>query len=207
MKFINSLLVVILVLLLVACDKNYKTVSLNEEYAKGVPLDTLVALKTNEKLVATIKTSMGTIAIELYPSVAPNTVKNFVGLALQGYYNNLIFHRVIKDFMIQTGDSTGTGEGGRSIFGKEFGDEISNSLRFDDAGVVAMANRGPDTNRSQFFISTGPADWLNGKHTIFGKVIDGMGTVYQINRAKTDKMDKPVEKIVMQKVTVEKRIY
>ncbi len=207
MKLLNTLFIAILILSAVACERSYKKVSLNEEYAKGTPLDKLVEIKDNEKLVANIETNMGMIVMELFPKEAPNAVKNFIGLALQGYYNNLIFHRVIKDFMIQTGDSTGTGEGGRSIYGEEFGDEFSNSLRFDDAGVVAMANRGPGTNRSQFFITTGAAQWLDRKHTIFGKVIDGMDVVYKINRAKTDRADKPLEKIIMQNVTIEKRIY
>ena len=207
MRFVKSFFILSMIFFAVACQRSFQKVLLNEEYAKGVSLDKLVELKDNEKLVANIETSMGAIKIELFLKEAPNTVKNFIGLALQGYYNNLIFHRSIKDFMIQTGDSTGTGEGGRSIYGGEFADEFSYSLRFDEAGKVAMANRGPDTNRSQFFITTAAAPWLDRKHTIFGKVIDGMDVVYQINRIKTDQMDKPVQKIIMLKVTIEKRIY
>ncbi len=207
MKLTNIASATFLILSAVACERSYQRVSLNEEYAKGIALDKLVEVENNEKLVADIETDMGMIVIELFSKEAPNTVKNFVGLALQGYYNSLTFHRVIKDFMIQTGDSTGTGEGGKSIYGGEFADEFSYSLRFDDAGVVAMANRGPGTNRSQFFITTAATPWLNRKHTVFGKVIDGMGVVYKINRVKTDRADKPVEKIVMQKINIEKRIY
>ncbi len=207
MGLARYLFVFMIILSVVACEKSYQKVSLDTEYTKGIALDKLVELKDNEKLVANVETSMGTIRIELFSKETPNAVKNFVGLALQGYYNNLTFHRVIKDFMIQTGDSTGTGEGGRSIYGGEFADEFSYSLRFDDAGIVAMANRGPGTNRSQFFITTAAAPHLDRKHTIFGKVIDGMDVVYKINRAKTDQMDRPVEKIVMKEVTIEKRIY
>ena len=207
MRFVKSFFILSMIFFAVACQRSFQKVLLDEEYAKGVSLDKLVELKDNEKLVANIETSMGAIKIELFLKEAPNTVKNFIGLALQGYYNNLIFHRSIKDFMIQTGDSTGTGEGGRSIYGGEFADEFSYSLRFDEAGKVAMANRGPGTNRSQFFITTAAAPWLDRKHTIFGKVIDGMDVVYQINRIKTDQMDKPVQKIIMLKVTIEKRIY
>lgn len=207
MKLTSIVSAAFLILSSVACQRSYQSVSLNEEYAKGTTLDKLVEIKDSEKLVANIETNMGMIVIELFSKETPGTVKNFVGLALQGYYNNLLFHRVIKDFMIQTGDSTGTGEGGRSIYGGEFADEFSNSLRFNNDGVVAMANSGPGTNRSQFFITTAATPWLDGKHTIFGKVIDGMGVVYKINRVETDRTDKPVEKIVMQKVTIEKRIY
>ena len=104
------ILVMLLTLMFSSCLKNYKTVNLNNEYKKGVTLDTLMNLKDNEQLVATIETSLGKIEIELYAKEVPKTIKNFVGLALEGYYNGVIFHRVIKDFMIQSGDSTGTGK-------------------------------------------------------------------------------------------------
>ncbi|MEW6701705.1 MAG: peptidylprolyl isomerase [Bacteroidota bacterium] len=148
---------------------------------------------------------MGTIDIELFAKQTPKTVQNFVALAAKGYYNNLIFHRVIKDFMIQGGDPTGTGAGGESIYGKKFDDEIVSSLRHNDAGILSMANAGPNTNGSQFFITVIPTPWLDGRHTIFGKVISGMNVVYDISKVKTNQSDKPLEKVVMQKVVIEKR--
>ena len=129
-----------------------------------------------------------------------------MGLAKKGYYNGLIFHRVIDNFMIQGGDPTGTGRGGESLWGGEFKDEIVSSLKFDKPGYLAMANAGPNTNGSQFFITTVATSWLNGKHTIFGKVIKGMDVVNTIGKVKTTKPgDKPVKDVIMEKVTIEKR--
>ena len=193
--------------LLFSCQRNYKTVILNNEYKKGVTLDTLMNLKDNEQLVATIETSLGKIEIELYSKEAPKTVKNFVGLALEGYYNGVIFHRVIKDFMIQSGDSTGTGMGGKSIYGNDFEDEFVNSLHHNTPGILSMANAGPNTNRSQFFITVVPTPWLDRKHTIFGKVTDGMDVVYQISNVQTGRGDKPVKDVAMKNVTIEKHIF
>ncbi len=122
-------------------------------------------------LQATIKTNKGEIKLDLFPDVAPVTVVNFITLANSGYYNNLTFHRVIKDFMIQGGDPTGTGSGGP---GYQFGDEFKEGVVFDKKGILAMANAGPNTNGSQFFITHVPTDWLNHKHTIFGKVVSDM---------------------------------
>ncbi|MBS9775790.1 MAG: peptidylprolyl isomerase [Fusobacterium sp.] len=119
-------------------------------------------------LQATIKTDKGEIKLNLFPEVAPVTVINFVTLAKDGYYNGLTFHRVIKDFMIQGGDPTGTGSGGP---GYQFGDEFKEGVVFDKKGLLAMANAGPNTNGSQFFITHIPTDWLNYKHTIFGEVV------------------------------------
>ena len=123
--------------------------------------------------VATMQTSKGTIVIELRADLAPKAVENFVTHSKNGYYNGLIFHRVIKDFMIQGGDPTGTGSGGESIWGKPFKDEFAPNAVFDKAGILAMANSGPNTNGSQFFITTVPTYWLNGRHTIFGVVTQG----------------------------------
>jgi len=202
-----GILITLITFGLISCGKNYQTISLNDEFKKGTSLDKIVTLKSNEIIVAKIETSLGLFEIELYNQDAPKTVKNFVGLAVQGYYNGLIFHRVIKDFMIQTGDSTGTGEGGRSIYGKEFEDEFSTKLLHSEPGVVSMANKGPASNLSQFFITTAAANHLDGRHTIFGKVTDGMNVVYAISNVKTGDMDRPLEKVVMQKVTIEKHIY
>ena len=163
-------------------------------------------LGENEMAVAVIKTNMGTIEIELYADKTPKTVENFVGHAKADYYNGIIFHRVIANFMIQTGDPTGTGRGGESIWGEPFADEIVKSLVFDEPGILAMANAGPNTNGSQFFITVAPTTWLNGNHTIFGKVIGGMDVVYAISKVATSKPgDKPLKDVVMESVTIEKR--
>lgn len=163
--------------------------------------------KTNDTTtVAIIKTNMGTIELALLPKYAPKAVENFVGLAEKGYYNGLIFHRVIAGFMIQGGDPTGTGRGGESIWGGRFNDEISPDLIFDKPGILAMANAGPNTNGSQFFITVAPTPWLNGHYTIFGNVIKGMDVVYAISKVQTNPAnDKPLQNVVMEQVTIEKR--
>ena len=142
---------------------------------------------------------MGTIEAELYPAEAPKTVENFVTLANKSFYNGLIFHRVIPDFMIQTGDPEGTGRGGP---GYEFEDAFPPRLKHDKPGVLSMANSGPGTNGSQFFITEVPTPWLNGKHTIFGQVTSGMDVVKAIAHAPADQDDKPKTPIVMNKVTI-----
>jgi len=162
---------------------------------------------TNDSiLVATIKTNMGDIEIKLFEKLTPKTVENFVGLAKKGYYNGVIFHRVIDKFMIQGGDPTGTGRGGQSIWGKSFEDEIVPSLVFDKPGYLAMANAGPNTNGSQFFITVIPTTWLNGHHTIFGEVIGGMDVVYAISKVQTSKPgDKPLKDVVINEIVIEKK--
>ena len=155
-----------------------------------------------KKLFANIKTSMGDIRIELFPDEAPKTVENFVELAKKGYYNGVIFHRVIENFMIQGGDPTGTGRGGESAWGGKFKDEFSSKLTFDTAGLLAMANAGPGTNGSQFFITLVPTTWLNNHHTIFGKVVNGIDVVNAIGKTKT-KNDRPAIDVVMNKVVIE----
>jgi cyclophilin family peptidyl-prolyl cis-trans isomerase len=157
-------------------------------------------------VVAVIKTNVGTIEIELFEKQTPRTVGNFVGLANKGYYNGVIFHRVIENFMIQGGDPTGTGRGGESFYVKKFEDEIVASLKHDVPGILSMANAGPNTNGSQFFITLVPTSWLDGKHTVFGKVIGGMDVVQAIGKVATSKPDdKPLKNVVMEKVTIEKR--
>ncbi len=155
--------------------------------------------------VAVMKTNMGTIELELFDKQAPKTVENFTGLAKKGYYNGLIFHRVIDGFMIQGGDPTGSGMGGESLWGKKFEDEFSTSLHHDVPGMLSMANAGPNTNGSQFFITLAPTPWLDGKHTIFGKVIKGMDVVKAIGKVETGPRDKPVKDVKMEKVTIESR--
>lgn len=156
-------------------------------------------------LVAVMKTNMGTVEIELFEKQTPKTVENFSGLAKKGYYNGVIFHRVIPNFMIQGGDPTGTGRGGESLWGKKFNDEFVSELKHSEPGVLSMANAGPNTNGSQFFITVIPTQWLDGKHTIFGKVITGMDVVYSISKVQTGAMDKPVKDVIIEEVNLEKR--
>ena len=145
---------------------------------------------------ATIHTNHGAIEVELFDDDAPKTVQNFKDLAGKGFYDGLIFHRVIKDFMIQGGDPTGTGTGGP---GYTFEDEFNDHKV--ERGALAMANAGPDTNGSQFFIvTTGAAPWLDGKHTVFGKVTSGMDAVDSIEGTPTGARDKPVDDVVIERV-------
>ena len=146
-----------------------------------------------------IETTMGDIYADLYKAEAPKTVENFVTLAKKGFYDGIIFHRVIPDFMIQTGDPTGTGMGGP---GYQFSDEFSPKLRHSKAGTLSMANSGPNTNGSQFFITEVPTPFLDDKHAVFGQVTQGMDVVHKIARAPRDRQDKPVQKITMNKVIV-----
>jgi peptidyl-prolyl cis-trans isomerase B (cyclophilin B) len=188
---------------------------------------------TNEvlkgEIVAEMVTNYGTIKLKLFPEFAPKTVENFVTHAKNGYYEGVIFHRVIKDFMIQGGDPTGTGMGGESIYGSSFEDEFTPRL-FNFRGALSMANAGPNTNGSQFFIvqkkdfdpgleeqmkqanfpdeviehykAKGGTPWLDYRHTVFGHVIEGMDVVDKIAEVQTGMADKPVEDIVIEKITV-----
>lgn len=151
----------------------------------------------------TLKTSQGDIVIDLFPKIAPKAVENFIGLAEKGYYDGTIFHRVIKGFMIQGGDPTGTGRGGSSLWGEPFEDEFKPNIVFDRSGILAMANAGPKTNGSQFFITTVPTPWLNGRHTIFGEVVEGMDVVRKIEKSATGRNDKPQEDQTILGITVE----
>ena len=145
---------------------------------------------------ATLHTSEGAIELELYPEDAPKTVENFVKLARDGFYDGVIFHRVIPDFMIQGGDPTGTGTGGP---GYQFEDELNEHRVV--RGALAMANAGPNTNGSQFFIVTAEAaPWLDGKHTVFGRVTSGMDVVDRISQADRDANDRPREEITIERV-------
>ena len=127
-----------------------------------------------------LETSMGEIVIELYWNHAPMTCRNFAELARRGYYNGTKFHRIIQDFMIQGGDPTATGKGGSSIYGKTFDDEIHSDLKHTGAGILSMANSGKNTNGSQFFVCTAKTRWLDGKHVVFGQVVEGMDVVKKI---------------------------
>lgn len=145
----------------------------------------------------TLETSKGKIVIELYADQAPKTVENFLTLTKKGFYNGISFHRVIPGFMIQTGDPTGTGSGGP---GYTFADEFSSALKHSAPGVVSMANSGPHTNGSQFFITLAATPWLDGKHSIFGRVVEGMDVVEQIAAVERDANDRPRVDVAMTKV-------
>ena len=146
----------------------------------------------DEKTIV-LETNQGAIEIKLMPDVAPKACENFTKLIEKGYYNGLIFHRVIKGFMIQGGDPIGTGTGGESVWGKSFADEVNPKVQFDSPGILAMANSGPDSNGSQFFITTAKTGWLNMHHTIFGKVTAGYDVVEKIENTAVGASDKPVK--------------
>jgi peptidyl-prolyl cis-trans isomerase B (cyclophilin B) len=176
-----------------------------------------------------LNTNKGTVSLLLFPELAPKTVENFVGLAKENYYDGIIFHRVIEDFMIQGGDPTGTGMGGESIWDEQFEDEFSPYL-FNLNGALSMANSGPNTNGSQFFIVTAPevpgqmmdqmegagypdeiieayrenggTPWLDQRHTVFGHVVDGMDVVNEINQVDTNPQDKPLDDVVIESIDI-----
>ena len=151
---------------------------------------------------ANFETTLGNFTIELFEKQVPNTVGNFVKLAEKNFYDGGIFHRVIDGFMIQGGDPTGTGRGGP---GYTFADEIDPTLKHTSEGILSMANAGPNTNGSQFFITLVPTSHLDGKHAVFGKVVEGMDVVRKIGKTKTSKPgDRPVVDVVVNKVTINK---
>ena len=143
--------------------------------------------------LVTLKTSEGDVKVQLMSDIAPKASENFLGLAKKGYYNGVIFHRIIKGFMVQGGDPTGTGSGGESIWGEPFEDEVTEEVVFNKPGLVAMANSGPNTNGSQFFITTASTPWLNMNHTIFGEVVEGYDVVQKLEESATDNQDRPIE--------------
>ncbi len=202
----------------------------NEEAVKEMSYEQFEKPVAGEEIIV-MKTSMGEIKLRLFPQYAPKAVENFKGLAQKGYYNGLIFHRVMDDFMIQGGDPLGTGTGGESIWGKPFEDEFDQDI-LNFRGALSMANSGPDTNGSQFFIvqkptvedamlkqlsqvgapkevveaykTNGGTPWLDGRHTVFGQVFEGMEVVDKIALVKVGNNDKPVEEVKMLTVNVEK---
>ncbi len=149
---------------------------------------------------AAIETNKGTIRAELFEERAPDTTSNFIELAEDGFYDGVVFHRIIEDFMIQGGDPTGTGRGGP---GYTIDDEFHPELRHEGPGILSMANSGPDTGGSQFFITLAATPWLDGKHAVFGKVVEGMDVVEELGGVETDAQDRPVEEVRMERVTVE----
>lgn len=186
-------------------------------------------LDKQTETTATIKTNKGDITLQLFDKLAPKTVKNFVELAQDGYYDGVIFHRVIPNFMIQGGDPTGTGRGGKSIYGEQFEDEFSDQL-FNLRGALSMANAGPNTNGSQFFIVTmdevpaqmvgqleaagfpaeiidaykerGGTPWLDNKHTVFGHLVAGEDVAQAIQNVKRDAADKPLEDVTIETIDI-----
>ncbi|KAF8397926.1 hypothetical protein HHK36_016852 [Tetracentron sinense] len=176
----------------------------------------------------TLETSMGSFTVELYYKHSPRTCRNFIELSRRGYYDNVKFHRIIKDFIVQGGDPTGTGRGGESIYGKfvvvvaaamkvgdglvtvaavelyssKFEDEIKPELKHTGAGILSMANAGPNTNGSQFFITLAPTQSLDGKHTIFGRVCGGMEIIKRLGTVQTDNNDRPIHDVKILRTTV-----
>ncbi len=149
--------------------------------------------------IAKFETNMGVFEIELFEDKAPKTTKNFIDLTEKGFYDGLIFHRVIDGFMIQGGDPNGNGTGGP---GYKIDDEFHKDLRHDDEGVLSMANAGPNTGGSQFFITLAPTPWLDGHHAVFGKVVKGMEVVREIGQVEVNFRDKPLEDVTMEKITI-----
>lgn len=176
-----------------------------KENAKKPELTGEKNMVTGEKkakvTTATIKTNLGEIVLELFTDKAPKTTANFIALAEKGFYDGVIFHRVIPKFMIQGGDPTGTGRGGP---GYKFDDEFHPDLNHAKAGVISMANAGPNTNGSQFFITVAPTPFLDNKHAVFGKVIEGMDLAIKISEVPTLPGDRPKDKVVMEKITIKK---
>jgi peptidyl-prolyl cis-trans isomerase B (cyclophilin B) len=214
MKTLFSIFLASAVLLLVGCTPKAPDAEIGNFY-QGSPeefnankdtlmdsFDQTAGPEKGEQIVV-METTKGTIKIQLFPEFAPKAVENFTGLIEKGYYDGLIFHRVIPDFMIQGGDPTGTGHGGESLWGGKFEDEFNPNLK-NLRGALSMANSGANTNGSQFFIvqKEGGTDWLDGRHTVFGQVFEGMNVVDAIANAERDAADKPLEDIVMTKVTL-----
>ena len=149
-----------------------------------------------------LRTNYGDITLELTDDLTPRTVENFLGLIRKWYYDGVIFHRVIRDFMIQWGDPTGTGRGGESIFGEKFDDEFHPTLKHDK-GVISMANAGPNTNGSQFFIVHAQnTHYLDGRHSVFGRVVEGMAVVEDIANVPVDRSDRPMSDVVIERAIV-----
>lgn len=213
-KSIWSGLLLVCAVALAACGNSEEEPQGYPQLEKGITEETVVEMTTSE----------GAIRMRLFPEIAPKAVENFLGHAESGYYEGIIFHRVIEDFMLQTGDPTGTGGGGESIYGEPFEDEFSDRL-FNFRGALSMANAGPGTNGSQFFIvqaseieagsasdypeeitaayeEMGGTPWLDGMHTVFGQVDEGMDVVDKIAAVEKGANDKPLEDIVIESIEI-----
>lgn len=194
-----------------------KTEVKSEAKSPTKPSADAAAPKKGKNMFAVFTTSQGTFKVKLFQDKAPKTVENFVGLAegtkewtdpktkkkeKKPLYNGTVFHRVIKDFMIQGGDPLGNGTGGP---GYTFADEFSPDLKHSKPGMLSMANAGPGTNGSQFFVTVAATPWLDNRHSIFGEVVEGMDIVTKISQAKTGPMDRPVEPITIKSITIERK--
>jgi len=186
----NKMLILVLLIFVIGCAQEVIIVD------KNIPKDNL---EENEMTTAVFETNKGTFEIELYTDKAPITTKNFIDLSEKGFYDGLIFHRIIDGFMIQGGDPEGRGTGGP---GYSIEDEFHPDLKHDSAGILSMANAGPNTGGSQFFITLDTTPWLDGKHAVFGKVSSGMDVVKAIGKVQVGAGDKPAEDIVVKKITI-----
>ncbi|KLO17428.1 peptidyl-prolyl cis-trans isomerase-like 3 [Schizopora paradoxa] len=154
-------------------------------------------------MVITLHTTHGDLKLEIFCEATPKAAENFMALAASGYYDGVLFHRNIKTFMVQTGDPTGSGKGGQSIWDRPFENELKSTLKFNNRGLVAMANSGENTNKSQFFITYSKQPHLDGSYTIFGKVIDGVDTTLDaIEREPVDKKNRPLKEVRLEKITI-----
>lgn len=195
-KIVSILLILFVQVFLIAgCSGNTGNSS-----SQAAPESTPKQTTTKKNSVAKFETSKGNFTVELFEDKAPITTKNFSDLVNKKFYDGLIFHRVIDGFMIQGGDPKGNGTGGP---GYTIKDEFHPELKHDSAGILSMANAGPNTGGSQFFITLAPTPWLDNKHAVFGKVVTGLDVVQAIGKVKTGSMDKPVEDVVIKKITIE----
>ncbi len=194
MKRVSIVVLFLMLLLSVGCSGNQAG---QQPSADNSAKQTESSNKKNS--FAVFETTQGTFKVELFEDKAPITTKNFITLVNKGFYNGLIFHRVIDGFMIQGGDPKGNGTGGP---GYTIPDEFNSSLRHSSEGILSMANAGPNTGGSQFFITLVATPWLDNKHAVFGKVVEGMDVVRKIGKVKTGMQDKPLEDVVMKKITI-----
>jgi cyclophilin family peptidyl-prolyl cis-trans isomerase len=195
-KIVSILLILFIQVLLIAgCSGNT-----GNSGSQGAPESTPKQTTMKKNSVAKFETSKGDFTIELFEDKAPITTKNFIDLVNKKFYDGLIFHRVMDGFMIQGGDPKGNGTGGP---GYSIKDEFHPDLKHDSAGILSMANAGPNTGGSQFFITLAPTSWLDKKHAVFGKVTTGLDVVKAIGKVKTGANDKPTEDVVIKKITIE----
>jgi cyclophilin family peptidyl-prolyl cis-trans isomerase len=196
-----NITIAFLIIIVIGCGK---TTTSDEENRMSLAVPPTMQIDTQKSYKAKVITSVGDFTIQLFPVEAPITVNNFVHLAKKKYFEGIIFHRVVRDFVVQTGDPTGTGTGGP---GYQFNDELNSPYKYEQ-GIVAMANAGPNTNGSQFFVCSGAlCNNLNDmpNYTIFGQVVEGMQTIQAINDVEVNANDKPLRDIVIKTVTIEEK--
>ena len=198
-RWATLLMICTSMLLMTGCSGSAGTPASNGKPAPKSETDKPATPPAKNRIVR-METNKGVIRIEMFEDKAPITTKSFIDLATKGFYDGVIFHRVIDGFMIQGGDPTGTGRGGP---GYKIADEFHPDLKHDGAGILSMANAGPNTGGSQFFITLGPTPHLNNRHAVFGKVIEGLDVVKAIGKMSTNAADRPLEDVVMKKVTIE----